>query len=275
VADFSKGRRIPLTVARRLVADYMWAASAIARVDVRRRVAFRDLIAARAAIGENAPSWTAIFVKAFAKVAAETPELRRVYMSLPWPHFYQYDESTVSILQERQIVGDTGILPLRFYQPDAVALAELDTMIRREAAAPIEASRFHRKLIALARLPLLFRRIVWSLFWNVARLRREIGTCGVSSAARWQTDLGTTRSPLASLLSYGPVDANGNVDVRLSFDHRILDGALAGRALERLDQILNSAILEELHQLKHDAAGSMPQSKDRVQVVRAGTGGKS
>jgi hypothetical protein len=274
VANFSKGRRIRLTVARRLVADYMWAASAIARVDVRRRVAFRDVIAARAAIGANAPSWTAIFVKAFATVAAEFPELRRVYMSLPWPHFYQYDESTVSILQERQIFGDTGILPLRFYQPDAIALAELDGMIRREAAAPVEASRFHRKLIRFARLPLLVRRLIWSLFWNVPRLRREIGTCGVSSAARWQTDLGTTRSPLASLLSYGPADADGNVDVRLSFDHRILDGALAGRALERLDQVLNSLILEELKHLARAPAGSIVQPKDPVQVASAGVGGK-
>jgi hypothetical protein len=275
VVSFSKGRRIRLSVARRLVADYMWAASAVARVDVRRRVAFRNLIAARAAIRADPPSWTAMFVKAFAMVAAEIPELRRIYLSLPWPHFYQFDESTVSILQEREILGDTGILPLRFYKPDAVALTELDTMIRREAAAPIEASRFHRKLIGLARLPLLLRRAIWTLLWHVPRLRREIGTCGVSSAARWQTDLGTTRSPLPSLLSYGPADADGNVDVRLSFDHRILDGALAGRALERLDQVLNSAILEELHQLKRDAGGSMPQSKDKVQVVRAGTGGKS
>jgi len=274
VADFSKGRRIPLSIARRLLADYMWAASAIARVDVRRRVAFRDLIAARAAIGDAAPSWTAIFVKAFALVAAEFPELRRVYMSWPWPHFYQYDASTVSILQERQILGDTGILPLRFYQPDAVPLVELDTMIRRAAAAPIEASRFHRKLIALARLPLLLRRLIWTLLWNVPRLRREIGTSAVSSAARWQTDLGTTRSPLPSLLSYGPADANGNVDVRLSFDHRILDGALAGRALTRLDEILNSTILKELHELKGDTAAAMAPSDDDVYVARAGVGRK-
>jgi pyruvate/2-oxoglutarate dehydrogenase complex dihydrolipoamide acyltransferase (E2) component len=84
---------------------------------------------------------------------------------------------------------------------------------------------------------------------NIPRLRRELGTCAVSSAARWQTDLGTSRTPQPCLLSYGPADADGNVVVRLTFDHRIFDGAVAGRALSRLDQILNSLVLEELRAL--------------------------
>jgi len=84
---------------------------------------------------------------------------------------------------------------------------------------------------------------------NIPRLRRELGTYGVSSAARWRTDLGTSRTPQPSLLSYGPADAHGTVVVRLTFDHRVFDGALAGRALARLEEVLNSSILEELRDL--------------------------
>jgi hypothetical protein len=84
---------------------------------------------------------------------------------------------------------------------------------------------------------------------NVPRLRREMGTYGVSSAARWRTDLGTSRTPQPCLLSYGPADADGNVVVRLTFDHRVFDGAVAGRALARLEEVLNSSILEELRDL--------------------------
>jgi hypothetical protein len=51
------------------------------------------------------------------------------------------------------------------------------------------------------------------------------------------------------LLSYGPADLNGNVNVRLNFDHRVFDGALAGRVLTRLEEVLNSSILEELRAL--------------------------
>jgi hypothetical protein len=261
VASPSRDRRIALSVARRLVADYMWAASGVARVDVTRRVAFHELIAARGEL-RNPPSWTAIFVKAFALVAAETPELRRVYMKLPWPHLYEYADSTASVLQERLIMGDTGLLPLRFRQPDAVALGELSEMIRRAAAAAIEESRYYRFLITLGRLPLVFRRLVWGLGLNIPRLRRNaLGTYGISSVARWESELGTTRSPLPCLLSYGPADAHGKVDVRLNFDHRIFDGALAGRVLTRLEEVLNAAILRELRELAGLQARVRPAAK--------------
>ena len=258
VTSPSRDRRIALSVARRLVADYMWAASSIARVDVTRRVAFHELIRIRGEL-RDPPSWTAIFVKAFAIVAAEIPELRRVYMKLPWPHLYEYADSTASVLQERQIMGDTGLLPLRFRQPDVVALGELSEMIRRGADAPIEESRFYRTLIVLARLPLVLRRLLWGLGLNIPRLRRNaLGTYGISSVARWETELGTTRSPLPCLLSYGPADPHGKVDVRLNFDHRIFDGAFAGRVLTRLETVLNSSILEELRELAGLQARARP-----------------
>ena len=242
------GRRIRLSLARRMIADFMWAASDTGRVSVTRPVAFRDLMTARRKLGA-APSWTAMFVKGFALVAAEIPELRRVYLRLPWPHLYEYVDSTVVVLHERRIMGDLGLLPLRFQKPDAVPIAELSELIRRAAATPLEGSGFHRKLVAMARLPLLARRLIFLVCLNVPRLRREIGTYGVSSAARWRTDLGTSRTPQPCLLSYGPADADGNVVVRLTFDHRVFDGALAGRALARLEEVLNSSILEELHDL--------------------------
>ena len=231
-----------------MIVDLLWAAGSMARVSVTRPVSFRDLMTARAEL-RSAPSWTAIFVKGFALVAAEMPELRRVYMRLPWPYLYEYAESTVGIAHERWFMGDLGLLPLRFHKPDAVQIKELSEMIRRAAAAPLEESRFHRKLVAVARLPSLARRLIFGACLNVPRLRREIGTYGVSSAARWRTDLGTSLTPQPCLLSYGPADADGNVVVRLTFDHRVFDGAVGGRALARLDEILNSSILQELRDL--------------------------
>jgi len=231
-----------------MVADCMWAVSDRGRVSVTRPVAFRDLMTARGDLGA-APSWTAIFVKGFALVAAEIPELRRVYLSLPWPYLYEYAESTVCVMHERWIMGDLGLLPLRFHKPNAVPIQQLSEMIRRAAAAPTEETGLHRKLVAIARLPLLVRRLILAVGMNVPRLRKEMGTYGVSSAARWRTDLGTSRTPQPCLLSYGPADADGNVVVRLTFDHRVFDGAVAGRTLARLEEVLNSSILEELRDL--------------------------
>jgi hypothetical protein len=231
-----------------MVGDFLWAVSDIGRVSVTRPVAFGDLIAARGELAA-APSWTAIFVKGFALVAAEIPELRRIYFRLPWPYLYEYADSTVCIVHERWILGDLGLLPLRFHQPNTKPVEELSEMIRDAAATPLEETSLHRKLVAIARLPLLARRLILGISMNVPRLRRELGTYGVSSAARWQTDLGTSRTPQPCLLSYGPADANGNVVVRLTFDHRVFDGALAARALARLEEVLNSSILEELRDL--------------------------
>ena len=80
-----RGRRIPLSRARRLAIDYLHFAAAIPTVPVQRRVHLTPVIEARAALADR-PSWTAVFVKAFAVVSAEVPELRRAYIKLPWPH---------------------------------------------------------------------------------------------------------------------------------------------------------------------------------------------
>jgi hypothetical protein len=204
---------------------------------------------------------TAIFAKAFALVAVELPELRRVYMSWARPHLYEYADSTASIMQERQILGDTGLLPLRFRRPDVLPIERLSMMIRTAAEAPVETSKFYRTVIGIARCPAFIRRPLLALCLHIPRLRRHtLGTFGVTSVARLQTELGTAQSPLACLLSYGPADAAGRVRVRLHFDHRVFDGGLAARALTRLDEVLNSSILEELRGLAGHEASAQPRS---------------
>jgi hypothetical protein len=250
-----------------MVADFLWAVSDVGRVSVTRPVAFRDVMAVRDKL-QAAPSWTAMFVKGFAMVAAEMPELRRIYLRLPWPHLYEYVDSTVCIMHERMIMGDLGLLPLRFHKPNAVPVQELSEMVRDAAATPLEETSLHRKLVAVARLPLLVRRLILFVCMNYPRLRRELGTYGVSSAARWRTDLGTSRTPQPCLLSYGPADADGNVVVRLTFDHRVFDGALAGRALARLEEILNTSILEELRDIAKSESKATSRPAMRTASLR-------
>jgi hypothetical protein len=241
-----RGRNIRLSVARRIVVDYMWAARSVPTVWAKRQVAIPDLVAARQRHPAR-PAWPTIFAKAFAMVAAEIPELRRAYIRLPWPHLHEYAESTVSILSERDIEGDTSIIPIRFRTPDAVPLAELSRMMRHQATAPLDGSKYVSGLVAVARLPFFLRRPIWWLFLNIPRMRRHVaGTFAISSAAPLGTELGRARSPISCVLTYGPLDTDGKLAVRLNFDHRIFDGLIAARALARLEQVLNSAILAEL-----------------------------
>ncbi len=253
----AKGRNLQFSVARRLIIDYVWASADMARVNVTRRVKLSDLISVRRVLADP-PSLTAIFVKAFALVAVETPELRRVYMKWPWPHLHEYADNTVNIAHEVQIMGDIGILPLRLRQPELLSVRLLSKHIRQATDEPIEESRFYRSLFAYARCPVFLRRPIAVLCLNVPRMRRYIfGTYSISSVSRWQGELGQTIAPVACLLSYGPIDSSGHVRVRLNFDHRIFDGAFAARVLTRLEQVLNSSLLQELRDLASRATAPL------------------
>ena len=59
---------------------------------------------------------------------------------------------------------------------------------------------------------------------------------------------------LTASLHYGLFDDDGNLDVRLTFDHRVLDGAAAARCLVALEQTLLGDILAELQGMRWAAA---------------------
>ncbi len=242
----SSGRSIGLSIARRMVTDYMWAARAVPTVWVKRQLSIAQVAAARQRHPER-PAWPTIFAKAFALAAAEIPQLRRAYIRLPWPHIHEYADSTVSILTERQLEDDTTIIPVRFRSPDTMALVELSRMMRLAVDTPLEATKFNRMMIGFSRLPFFLRRPVWWLSLNIPRMRRHTaGTFAISSAAPLNAELGRARTPISCLLTYGPLDAKGTLAVRLNFDHRIFDGLIAARALGRIEEILNTSILDEL-----------------------------
>jgi hypothetical protein len=71
-----KSRRIRLSVARRMVTDYVWMASGVARVDATPRVGGEEFILVPQRLRET-PSWAAMLVKAIAAVAQDNTQLRR------------------------------------------------------------------------------------------------------------------------------------------------------------------------------------------------------
>ncbi len=249
------GRSIGLSVARRIVTDYMWASRAVPTVWVKRRISIPKAVAARQSHPDR-PAWPVLFAKAFALVARDIPQLRRAYIRLPWPHIHEYPDSTVSILTERQFEDDTTIIPIRFRGPDTMALTDLSRMMRQGAEMPLEATKFNRLLIGFSRLPFFLRRPVWWLFLNLPRMRRHsAGTFAISSAAPLNTELGRARTPISCLVTYGPLDSKGALTVRLNFDHRIFDGLIAARTLGGIEQIMNTSIADEL------SGGAKPRVK--------------
>jgi hypothetical protein len=206
----------------------------------------KELVVARQNY-RSRPSWQAIFAKAFAIVAEDYHQLKRAYLSLPWPHLYEYAESVVSIATEREFLGDSGVFLVRIRDPASISIADLSDLVRHYVKAPLDEIRFFRQLISVARCPLLVRRVVWWLIVNWARQRKHfLGTFGLSSTSALGAEIVTLKSPLTTTLTYGIFDRDGNIVVRMMFDHRVLDGATAARILVRLEQVLQNQLVNEL-----------------------------
>jgi len=62
--------------------------------------------------------------------------------------------------------------------------------------------------------------------------------------------------PLTYLVSYGVMDDAGDIDVRLVYDHRVVDGAVVARALAAMELVLHGEILRELESLEPREAAS-------------------
>jgi len=56
------------------------------------------------------------------------------------------------------------------------------------------------------------------------------------------------------LLNYGVINSDGVLDARIIYDHRVMNGATVARALARLEEILNSVMLEEVRALAETPA---------------------
>ena len=243
------GRRIPLSRARRLVIDFLHFAAGIPTVPVQRRLHLRPAIDARATLADR-PSWTAIFVKAFAVVSAEVPELRRAYLKLPWPHLHERDTPAASVMVERDLDGEKAVLVGRVKDPAALSLADLTARLRELAERPVEEVTDFRRSLRLARWPRPVRRLLMWLGLNLGSERaRHFGTFAVSVYSALGAESLHPLSPLTCLLNYGVFTPDGEVDVRVVYDHRVMDGATVARALARLEEVLAGPIADELRGL--------------------------
>lgn len=241
-----RGRAIPLSRPRRLIGDLMHFAAGVPTVPVQRQMDLASVVAARAALADR-PQWCVLFVKAFARVAAEFPELRRAYCKFPWPHLYEYPASVANVAVERDYVGEPAVLWVMLKNPAAKPLAELTRIIREAVTLPVDEVGDFRRLLRISGWPRPIRRLLWWLGLNVGRQRANYcGTFGVTAYSALGAESLHPLSPLTTTLNYGVIAADGTADVRLVYDHRVLDGATVARALARLEHVLNTAVCAEL-----------------------------
>jgi hypothetical protein len=241
------GFNLPLSLPRRFLGDLLHFAKQIPSIPVQRRVNVSRLRDARGYASPR-PSWCAIFTKAFAIVSQAWPQLRRCYVSFPTPHLYQHPASVASIAIERPFRDGQAVFFAHLANVDTRGLTDIDDKLRQYKTAPVESIGTFRRALRVSRLPGPLRRLLWWLALNLSgRHRARIaGTFGVSVYAGLGAASLHPLSVLTTTLNYGVIEPNGDVDVRLIYDHRVLDGATVARALADLESVLNHEILAEL-----------------------------
>jgi hypothetical protein len=219
------------------------------------RINIAPLVAARAA-EQSAIGWTAIWMKALALVSRRRVELRTAYLPFPWARLYVHPQSVCAVVIERTWRDVPALFFEQFVAPDQVPLAELDDALRRLRQVPVESVGSFRRLIRFARPPILVRRLIWSfaLYWSGPLRARYIGTSGLNP---FPTGGSITQSamPVSFMLYYGLVEPNGDAQIQIFYDHRIMDGVELYRILRDLEATMNRDIVAELGEHRVSAAG--------------------
>jgi hypothetical protein len=234
------GRSLPLSLPRIWVGDLLHFAHQVPTVPVQRRMCIGPLLEARRRANPR-PSWCSLFTKAYAMVASQRPELRRAYLSFPRPHLYEHPVSIASVAVERRVGEEHAVFFTQIRDPEVHTPEQLDQHLRECKERPVESIGTFRRALSWSRFPRPIRRLLWWIGLNVSGYRRarNLGTFGVSVYSGLGAEALHPLSPLTTTLNYGVIADDGTVDVRIIYDHRVMDGSTIARALTDLEDVLN------------------------------------
>jgi hypothetical protein len=249
------GRSLPVSPFRRIVTDLMEFSRQVPSVTAERPMDLSPLVAARNALAPR-PGWCVLFSKAFAMLGRDYPALRRSYLKFPWPRLYEHPHSIVALNVERELNGEPIVLYCLIRGPENRTVAEMDAIVRHHKEEPLDKLRSYQRSLAVARIPWPLRHWFWWGSLNLFGRRRShnFGTFSISSIAAQGAGLLHLIPLLTSTLHYGMFDAQNWLEMRLSWDHRVMDGATVGRVLTDLESLLNREMVRELAGVRRLAA---------------------
>lgn len=265
------GRTVPFSPPRRVLLDMLRLAQEVPSVPVQRRMRIAEVVRARGLLGER-PSWQSVFLRAFALVSMEFPALRRVYLGGWRPRLYESRSSVCMVAVEREYAGEPVVFIGRIPQPEQTSLFVINEQIRRFQESPIDEIGAFRRTILLGRLPGLLRRWILRRRFAGVRRARRCGTFGVSVYSALGAESLHPLAPVTCLLNYGVIDSEGEVTVRVTYDHRVVDGAEMARALARLEAVMKDQIVDELTRegTGNTEHGTMGLKKNRIAIREQG-----
>jgi hypothetical protein len=251
--DSRDGKTFRIPYSRRLSWDLLWFNQSVPLCGHDRYCNLSALAAARKAADVRI-SWPAIFLKAYALVAQEVPELRQTWHRWPWAHLYQHPSSVGTLTVQREVKGERWLFWGTVVEPEAMSLIDIQRMVDHfTTGSPRDLFGREQKL---ARLPTILRRMIWGWNLHVAHRKRatRLGTFFLSTLAGRGVEIQVPPSIHTGCLTYGPIDECGKLKVTLAYDHRVLDGALIAEVLARLEATLSEALRLELLQLRGSAS---------------------
>ncbi len=242
----------PLPAARGFMSDLVGLAHTIPLFPVDRVMPLADVATARSTAAVRV-GWAAVFLKAYACVAAEMPPLRtwlirRSIWGLP-PRLATASQSVASIAINRTDSGDDRLFFARLTHPESRSLPDIQQFLDQCVTAPLE-EVFDRQL-QLEALPGPLRRAVLWCNINSASAKRctRIGTFSLSTLAGLGASNHGHPTICTTSLSFAPLETDGHCRVTLICDHRVLDGVTAAKALGALEAMLRGPIVAELQSL--------------------------
>jgi hypothetical protein len=148
-------------------------------------------------------------------------------------------------------------------RPDAHRLAAIDRYLKWFTNSPKANMGLARLGLWISLLPWPIRHFLWWYALNADGYfrSRQYGTFGVSVYSSLGAESLHPLSPLTFVLNYGVIDEQGEVDVRLIYDHRVLDGATVARTLAALETALTGPLLDELRSLQAVASPDRGDSR--------------
>ncbi len=272
MTESRKGFRMRLSPARKVVLEMMHHARKVPSLPIARKC---DLSAVAAARREAMapPSWTAIMMRAYGLVARDYPELRRALIPWPWTHLYQHPCSECAILVERVWQDEKVILGAKLRAPEDRPLAEIDSHLRHLQSAPVIEINYFRQVLRLGRLPWLLRRFTFwqSLYLSGFTRAKRFGTFMISSLGNLGAEQLHPLTPLTTYFTFGRIADDGEAELKIVYDHRVLDARCVARALRDLEQVLNHDLSAELERCGPAApcrggVDTLPSSPDRLRA---------
>ena len=245
----TKRRRRALPYCRSLVIDLMHFQRDYPTVTHTKEMQLGKLARSRTHAAQKI-SWCLLFAKAYSRVSEEFPELRRTYMRLPWPHFYEHPEPMANISIKRVLDGEDWLFFAPFENPGRVPLTKLQKKLTGYCTKPVHS--VFKTQFRLAHLPTLFRRSIWWLRLHLSGPKRikRLGTFGLTTLAGQGVTIIDPKAPSTSILTYGPLKPDGNCQVSVAYDHRVMDGSRIAAIFSRLEVVLDQDIRTELDDLK-------------------------